>query len=841
MTLLQSGITKSLAEPYTISKSLRFNAGSSSYMDSGGGVGTGDSRTTWTFSFWVKKADLSDDPCIWSGYRSGSSLDTFVMGSGGSHFYVYLSSYKGQLKPNGVQRDPTSWYHYVTTWDTTNSTAADRMRIYINGERVSLATDDQPSEDEVSNIGLALTVMNIGQQGDTTQFGSFYLADMIFTDGTSYSASDFGETNAATNQWVPKDPSGLSFGTNGFWFKFENSSDLGEDYSGNGNDYAANGLYASDQNPDTPTTNICYLNPLSIGVEKGANVALSQGNLVSLTTYAGWEEVLGTQYVSSGKWYAECLTYSNYLMIGVAASNHSPPATSIATDGAYGWALYPASSTSELTHNGSSSSTFSTGFSSGDVWGLALDLEASPPELTWYRNDSLVISTDDYTGFELTAGLAYTFYQRMVNAGKAFWNLGQDSAFSGQKTSGSANASDDNGIGDFYYDPPSGGYLTLCAANLDAPSIKKSGDFFNSILYTGDDASPRSLTGVGFQPDFTWGKDRSAGNDHWLTDAVRGTSEQGLASNQTYAEGTGDQQYGYVSGFGSDGFTLTTGTGGNISLVNNDTTTYVAWNWLAGTAPTADNSAGAGATPTAGSGKIDGSNLGSALAGGIAAKRLSANTTAGFSIVSYEGTDANATIGHGLSQAPELLIIKALDTGSTSWAVGADAMTSWAYSMELDTTDAQASVATRFNSTAPTASVFSVGDSGYTNAPSGENFVAYAFHSVEGYSKVGSYTGNGNADGTFISTGFRPAFVMIKNYGATGDRWLILDDKRDTYNVATNSLAPNLGNAESTGYDLDFVSNGIKIRDDESPLNTSGIGYLYLAFAESPFKYANAR
>ena len=168
-------------------------------------------------------------------------------------------------------------------------------------------------------------------------------------------------------------------------------------------------------------------------------------------------------------------------------------------------------------------------------------------------------------------------------------------------------------------------------------------------------------------------------------------------------------------------------------------------------------------------------------------------------------------------------------------------MTSWAYSMELDTSDAQASVATRFNSTAPTASVFSVGDSGYTNAPSGENFVAYCFHSVEGYSKVGFYTGNANADGTFVYTGFRPAFLMVKSMGDTG-KWNMLDNKRNVYNVVKSTLRADIRNAANTANDLvDFVSNGFKWRNVSWGETNSAYNYLYIAYAESPFKYANER
>ena len=272
------------------------------------------------------------------------------------------------------------------------------------------------------------------------------------------------------------------------------------------------------------------------------------------------------------------------------------------------------------------------------------------------------------------------------------------------------------------------------------------------MLYTGSGGA-QSITGVGFQPDLVWVKSRSNDYQPGWVDAVRGV-ENYISSSETDAEATTS---GAVDAFDSDGF----GFGGSGTVWNGSGATFASWNWLAGTAPTADNSAGAGATPTAGSVKINGSNLGSALAGTTAATRLSANTTNGFSIVSYTGTFAAATVGHGLSQKPELIIAKNL-SASHSWTVGADVIdVAWEEKLLLDTTAAK-SATNDWNDTVPTATVFSVGVDSPRSNGDGNDMIAYCFHSVEGYSKVGSYTGNGNVNGTFVYTGFRPAYVMYE-------------------------------------------------------------------------------
>ena len=330
-------------------------------------------------------------------------------------------------------------------------------------------------------------------------------------------------------------------------------------------------------------------------------------------------------------------------------------------------------------------------------------------------------------------------------------------------------------------------------------TINKSTDHFNTKLYTGN-GSTQSITGVGFQPDWTWIKDRSAAQNHMLFDAVRGVTKwlesNGTAAEQTYAP--------TLTAFDSDGFSL-----GNSGDVNGNSATFASWNWKAN---------GAGSTNYNGS--IN--------------STVSANTTAGFSIVSYTGTGSNATVGHGLSQEPDILIIKNRSV-SNRWVVYTKLIDGTFDFLQLNTSDAK----TNSSVTPFTSSVFSVinnADSG----TSGNNYIAYAFHSVKAYSKMGIYTGNGNADGTFIYTGFKPAWVLIKAIERSA-KWFLWDNKREPFNLMDSVMVPSTSEAENTdpSFYMDFLSNGFKLRNNFGDLNASGEKFIYMAFASAPLVGTN--
>ena len=330
----------------------------------------------------------------------------------------------------------------------------------------------------------------------------------------------------------------------------------------------------------------------------------------------------------------------------------------------------------------------------------------------------------------------------------------------------------------------------MAYTTIDNPAL-----FFNTVLYAGSNSS-QSVTGVGFQPDWVWIKNRSSTPDHKLHDRVRG-SNKSITTNNNATE----QTYTYFTSFDSDGFTLE----GNVSDYNQNSSNFVSWNWLAG-----------GSTSSNGDGSIT--------------STVSVNSTSGFSIVSYVGGGASsATVGHGLGATPAMIIIKNREN-DPEWRVWHQKLSGSTYKLGLNSTGAEDSSATVFNGQSST--TFTVGSDPSVSG-SGNNIIAYCFKEVKGYSQFGSYTGNGNANGPFIYTGFRPAFLIIKPYSKV-EEWTLLDNKRLGYNVDNNYVYPNQNYAEMTADRLDILSNGFKLRSATGELNTSSANMIYMAFAEEP-------
>ena len=335
----------------------------------------------------------------------------------------------------------------------------------------------------------------------------------------------------------------------------------------------------------------------------------------------------------------------------------------------------------------------------------------------------------------------------------------------------------------------------MAYTDIDNPT-----DYFNTVLYTGN--SGTQAIAVGFQSDWVWCKPRGNTGSHFLTDSVRGGTEV-FFSNTSAAAITRSNN---ITGFTSTGYTL--GADGT-SNYNGDAT--VSWNWKAGTS--FSNSAGANGASIASTGSV--------------------NATAGFSIISYTGSGSNATVAHGLGSVPKMIIVKSR-SGAVNWQVYHSSIAN-TEALELNGVGPKYTAANRWNSTSTTSSVFSIGTSTETNASSA-TFIAYCFADVKGYSKFGSYTGNGNANGAFIYTGFQPAWIMIKAIDQDGEGWFMFDNKRDVDNAVDKHLIGNANGAEASGsHAMDFVSNGIKIRNGGDGTNTNNKNYVYLAFAEQPF------
>ena len=565
---------------------------------------------------------------------------------------------------------------------------------------------------------------------------------------------------------------------------------FGLDSSGEGNNFTATNLVATDQMIDSPTNNWCTWSPLASNA-----TSISEGNLKAVGDTAGsyFQGPYGTFGVASGKWYWE--TYINDLTGGGVLVGISPSSLAITQAGdlyavlnSYTWR------DNQIKYQGTDGGSTATGYgatyTNGDIIGVALDMDGGT--ITFYKNNS--------TQGEAFSSITGTYSPISCGYSSATFtaNFGQDSSFAGNLTA--QGNQDSNSIGDFYYEPPTD-YLALCTSNLASPEIALPGDNFNTKLYTGDGATTLAVSGVGFQPDFTWIKNRSATDHHVLVDSVRGATKY-LVSNDTGPE-VDDSTF--VASLDSDGFTV-----GDDVVVNTSTENYVSWNWLAG---------GTAVSNT------DGSITSS----------VSANTDAGFSIVSWTAEGAIDTIGHGLSQKPELIIIKDRDGADESWVTGADPI-GWTKYLTLNSDAAENTSSSVFNDTSPSSSVFTVSDGFNDTQP----IITYCFHSVEGYSKVGSYEGNGNADGPFIYTGFKPAWILVKN-ATVNTQWDMWDNKRDTYNLMNHLLQADNSSARITSAEVDFVSDGFKVRSASDNMNDSGETLVYLAFAESPFKYSNAR
>ena len=551
--------------------------------------------------------------------------------------------------------------------------------------------------------------------------------------------------------------------------------------------------------------------------------------------------IIGSIGVRTGKWYWE-LRGTGFSASGPVVgwlnqrhtsggSNYPSPGYSSPSSAANAQFimlyLLPGSGPSEIVAgapSGSSSGTDTdkSGISANDIIGVAGDFDNNK----WYFSingsfTDMRSGQDPATGsnplcsessgggletFTRVSGLTwYPTYGNWSASGKAsYTNFGQDSTFGGAISAG-GNA-DENGFGDFKYSPPTG-FLAMCSANLpisdDIDPAQTDTDFpqknFNTITYTGNGSDGNSITGVGFQPDLVWVKNLSGSNAHQIYDSNRGTGKL-LSSNNTDAE----QTYSTVlQSFDSDGFTA--GTSGGINGSGNN---LVAWCWRANGGTTASNSEGS-ITST-----------------------VQANQAAGFSIITFTSPSSSAdqTVGHGLSAAPEFIIVKKLNS-TANW--------------NIFHKDLSANQGLRFTTATPISNAFGSMDattigvkSPYSYA-SGDNYVHYAWHGVEGYSKFGTYFGTGNADGPFIYTGFRPRMIFVKRISTTGG-WWVFDSARDTHNPVDRYIGWQEASTEGTNSNFDFLSSGFKLRTSDGDFNGSGSTIIYGAWADVPFKYNNA-
>ncbi len=783
---------------YNIERSLRFNSADTPYLNRT--PGSAGNRQKFTISVWYKPCGISTglvNANIINAGGDGSSL--LISGTG-----AFGATYDNRMlfREAGttlfywpmVFRDPSAWYHIVFAMDTTQATAADRAKLYVNGVDQGAFSGTAITQNTNTSINNT-SAHYIGTFNGTSYPNNLYYTEYYLIDGQQLTPSSFGETDSTTGVWKPKKYAG-TYGTNGFYLKFADNSGttattLGKDSSGNGNNWTPNNFsvtagVGNDSLVDTPTPygsdtgaggevrgNYCTLNPL-----QNTSVTLSNGNLQATYAPGSWVSAQATMPIpKTGKWkYEVTPTTMTYGFLAIVKPSSALTGTSYNNTNNYAWYL----DSGEIRYSGTNLVTV-TAASANDICEVRVDNGT----VSFYRNGTL-----QHTFTQLLTDISDDYFPAVyIQSGAVHqYNFGQRP---------------------FAYTPS--GFKALCTQNLSTPTIgatatTQANKYFDVQTYTGNGTNARVITTNLNEVGLAWVKIRSGVDDHRLANVLTGGNKH-LKSNNTDAESTGTT---VIQAFSGSTFTI-----GTDNSVNVNGSTYVAWAWNAG---------GSNATNTS----------------GTITSTVRANTTSGFSIVTYTGTGSNATVGHGLGVAPSMVIVKIRST-TGYWTVQHSALGSGYYGYlnftnSFDTANANL----RWNGTNPSSTVFSIGTASDVNTSSA-TYVAYCFAPVAGYSAFGSYTGNGSTDGTFVYTGFRPKYVLVKSFN-NAENWAISDTSRSLFNAANAFLRPDESSAETTGaMIMDFLSNGFKLRTADTKSNGSGYSYIYAAFAESPFKYSLAR
>jgi len=965
MSILQTGLVPSTGG-YQIERSLRFNSADTPYLNRT--PASASNRKTWTWSGWVKRSKLGTNNMLFMGRSNGTNYDQIRWNSDDTIYFfgqnAGADSYRRNTTP--VYRDVSSWYHIVGVLDTTQATAANRVKLYINGVQVTAFSS---SSDPTLNFDSYVNTTSVHLVGGNNLDGMYsdqYMTEINFIDGQALTPSSFGETDSATGVWKPKKYAG-TYGTNGFYLNFSDNSGttattLGKDSSGNGNNWTPNnfsvGLVSSkvlaitqatfagsttlsttiigsgtvnltgfggcgnisgstftglssitgllnnwqthtvykngvslftitggsvyndggsqtatqsraaqtvtqnnvsvvngdvisitfgantatpsggayygypvgppsltitantgvsisdysntDSFVDSPTAygtdtgvggevrgNYCTLNPLN----KSSNITLANGNLQWNGGGNSQSSSYSTMAIpSTGKWYFEQTitnTSGGNWQSGVT-SNLTRSASGSPADDSNGWGIITGSAGGAVYKENNNSLTllYNSASSIGAVIGFAVDTTNGK---IWFSRNGTWLEGDP------AAGTSASYTSSSMQAELMLYVCGYDSNDQGNLNTGQRP---------FAYTAPSG-FKALCTQNLSTPTIgatatTQANKYFDVQTYTGNGTNARVITTNLNEVGLAWVKIRSGVDDHRLANVLTGGNKH-LKSNNTDPESTATT---VIQAFSSNTFTI-----GTDNSVNVNGSTYVAWAWDAGSSTVTNTT-------------------------GTISAQVRANTTAGFSIVTYTGngsTSSTQTIGHGLGVKPAFIITKKRSSGTTdfNWS-------SWHKDLGGTNAGIWLNLTNGRNNSMWTgqanisSTVFVPADLNYNNV-NGETYVNYVFAPVAGFSAFGSYTGNGSADGPFIYTGFRPRWVLVKA-SSTTSQWPIWDAARNPYNVAGDLLYPNLSNAELvSGFDIDMVSNGFKFREAGGAGNDSAVTYIYAAFAESPFKYSLAR
>ena len=777
--------------------SLRFRASAQSYLNRTFGTPTNNKK--WTYSVWIKRGSLAANRTIISSNVDGAEYWDMRFNTSDQ---IYIQNRVGSsnlllANTTAVYRDPGAWYHIVFVFDSDNATAASRNLLYVNGVNVTLSANSGSGNASAwnvnsvqHNIGVSRTLNTSG--GIWAEYDG-YETEINFIDGQALEPNSFGTFNGL-GIWQPIRYGG-SYGTNGFYLPFTNTTStttLGYDFSPQGNNWTTNNISLTagstyDSMLDVPTltsatqANYCvgnWLNQSDLDILREGNLYWKVDNERAVT---------GTLSMTTGKWYWEATisAIQNYIEIGIVGTNARFSGPNNFVPGSLSTGYGYRSNATKINNN--TTASYGATYAATNVIGVAFD--ADNGTLTFYKDN--VSQGTAYSSIPSNFYVAYDYGGPAGGTTGAYFNFGQRP---------------------FTYTPPTG-FLALNTFNLATPTIgatpaTQAINYMGATTYSGDNTSNRVIT-TGGGSDFVWIKRRNSTTNNILFDVLRGAGAT-LYSNLDIAE-IANGGY-YVQTFGNTSFTL--GTGGD-AADNITGGTYVAWNWKAN---------GAGVSNTSGS----------------ITSTVSANTTAGFSIVTYTGVGGSGTttVGHGLNVSPSMVIIKRRNS-TADWATYHTGLTSTSYYLFLNSTAGQANYGSTFISPSSSTLTIDAGSS-LLNTSTG-TYVAYCFAEVAGYSAFGSYTGNGSSDGPFIFTGFRPRFLIIK-CSSNATVWYVWDSSRDPYNFVCHELYPNTADAEYTNSaECDFLSNGFKMRSTFTDQNGSGRTYIYMAFAENPFKYANAR
>jgi len=781
-----------------IEKSLRFQ-GSQYFNRSPSGDGN---RRTFTLSLWIKRGTLGEHYILDSFQDDNNRTRIGIEAGNGMQVTNRVGGSTTQLTSSQKLKDFGGWYHLVFAFDTTQATSSNRIKYYLNGVLDTNVSGSYPSQNGVTFVNHSGDNHTIGvgqDSGGLEQYFKGYMAEMHFIDGVQLDASYFGYTDDQTGIWRPKRYTYGNYGTHGFYLDFLNTSGttattLGRDKSGNPNNFTPNNFSVSanltnDSMPDTPSKNFCTLNALN--ATSSFNFGSFAGGLV-FDQSSNDQAITGTLGVTSGKWYWEI--YKNASQnpeIGIETLTQRYSAQST---GSSNTKVAFITNNGEMRKGADSNSHSFTGGSAqtGAGWiRIACDMDNkkiwfSDTSGNYFNSGNPATGTNeafDFSSVEVANGWTPFIYMGTGSGHNCYINFGQFD------------------LNSFSSNIPTG-FKTLNSKNLipDVPSIRPQ-KHFETVTYSGT-GSTNKIESLEFDPDLVWVKRRDSSGYHIWTDTVRGASNY-LVSNTNDQESVGGGTQ-LINGFVTNGFQV-----GTENAVNNGSGTYVAWCWKAGGTAVSNS---------------DGSITTS----------ISANQEAGFSIVTYTGTGSAATIGHGLGKTPKVVLTKLRDTTTQDWFFMTGEITGERGKyIKFNTNNAIASDTNVYPNTATTSTVYSIGTDNAVNG-SGSKYVAYCWSEIPGYSKFGSYTGNGSSDGTYVHLGFSPAFIMVKRADST-NMWLMMDNKRYSYNTHGVGLKANDSSAEfGWNPSKDFLSNGFKIRTSDSAENTNGGTYIYMAFAEQP-------